>query len=183
MTPPRNLEGLERWLGSAVGEAVQSALAIEQAGASSPEWAALLARFEVTPTPEADRLRAATATSQRFGASPDELYGVLTRLAKDGDEALQAIPLPDDGPGERRWRRLQGLLGRLREETVAAYRKRVMPKRSMFSQALEAARPGGNAPQKRETFVLRCAGCGAPRLKENVFTCEYCDTPYGGEGS
>lgn len=177
------LDELERFLGGAVGEALQAALSVEAAGGSSPAWEAVLQRFEVAPTPAEDRARAAASTGQKFGAAPDELFAVLTRVAEDGEQDLQAIPLPDDGPGERRWRRLQGLLSRLRDETVAAYRKRVMPKKSMFAQALEAARPGQATPSARETFVMRCSGCGAPRLDGKSFSCEYCGSPYGGEGS
>ena len=34
------------------------------------------------------------------------------------------------------------------------------------------------AEKKSESFVMRCEKCGAPRLKSDDFTCEYCDTPY-----
>ena len=33
-----------------------------------------------------------------------------------------------------------------------------------------------------EAFVMRCEKCGAPRLKNDDFVCEYCDTPYAPGG-
>lgn len=181
MSPPDGLEALERWLGGAVGEALEVALAVETPGGSSAAWAALLARFDTASTPEEDRRRAAAATQQRFGAAPDELYGVLSRIVERGGRSLDALSA--EGPGaERRWERLRGRLGELREETVAAYRKRVMPKRSMFAQAFESARPANGVAVNREAFVMRCRACGAPRLKDGVFECAYCATPFAGDG-
>jgi hypothetical protein len=122
------------------------------------------------------------------GAPVDELFEVLDRLTKQADKKLNRIELTDDGPGERRWRRLQGVIGRLRDETVAAYRKQVMPKKKsgMFAAAMASAKAKQGQPVKQErkgeAFVMRCHQCGAPRLKGDDFVCEYCDTPYSPDG-
>jgi hypothetical protein len=182
---------LESWLGHSVGDAYATALEVAEPAGTSGAWKQLLEKYEVTPgDPEAAR-RAAAATGLLRGASVDELYAVLDKITKLAEKKLDRIEMPDDGPGERQWRRLQGVIGRLRDETVAAYRAKVMPKRTggMFGAAKAAAMAkkgtaAATAPERKgEAFVMRCEKCGAPRLKNDDFVCEYCDTPYARDGA
>ncbi|MBK8480961.1 MAG: hypothetical protein IPL40_07270 [Proteobacteria bacterium] len=175
---------LEQWLGTAVGEALQAALAVEEANGSAPAWQAVLARWSVAPLGEAERARLAQATGMRFGAPVGELHDVLKEIAAAAEPRLRAIDWPlDDAPLHRRAERLQRVVGELRESTLALYRQRVLPKRGMFAQAFAAAAKGpvGKGPP-REALVMRCAACGAPRVREDHFRCDYCDSPFGGEG-
>jgi hypothetical protein len=187
MTPAEDkgkvrLEELERWLGKSVGDAYAAALAIDAPAGSSPAWEAILAAHGAKSSSAEERQRVALATGMLRGAPADELYAVLQDIARDADARLKAISLPDDNTLELRWRRIQGVIGRVRDETLAAYRKQVIPKRSMFGAAkasAAAARGGPSATAvKSESFVMRCNQCGAPRLKNDVFVCEYCETPY-----
>jgi hypothetical protein len=183
-----NLDQLEAWLGTSVGDAYTTALKIAEPSGSSPAWEEILKAQDVQPSPPGERARAAAATGQLRGAPPDELFEVLDAIAKKADKKLNRVDYPDDGASERRWRRLQGVIGRLRDETLAAYRKQVMPKKKggMFGAALASAKAKQGKPvapeRKSESFVMRCEKCGAPRLKNDDFVCEYCDTPYSPDG-
>ena len=174
------LDHFEHWLGGSVGEVLEEALAIPEPAGTSPRWIELLARFGVSSVPDEDRKRAVASTGQTFGASADEVYRVLTNLVEAGEKRLWDL---DDGldPAEsRRWQSLRSLMGRIRNETVNAFRQRVIPKRGMFAQAMSAAGSSQKPNSaKRETFVLRCKNCGAPRISENHFTCEYCGQSLG----
>lgn len=177
------LDELEQWLGQAVGDAFTAALEVEQPAGSSPDWRGILERYGASPTADEERSRLAAATGMLRGVPADELYEVLDRIHKDAEQRFERIGLPDDNALDRRRDRLQGVIGRLRDETLNAYRKRIMPKRSMFGAAMASARAkqgqtAAPAQRKSESFVMRCEKCGAPRLQNDVYVCEYCDTPY-----
>lgn len=187
MNATGQLDQLESWLGRAVGDAYAAALEVPEPAGMTPAWREVLENAEVSPASEDERRRAATATKMLRGAPVDELFEVLDKLKKDAEKQLEKIELPDDNAGQRRWRRLQGVIDRMRDETVAAYRKQVMPKKTggMFAAALASAKQkqGLAAPERTgEAFVMRCEKCGAPRLKNDDFVCEYCDTPYAPDG-
>jgi hypothetical protein len=188
MNATEQLDQLESWLGRAVGDAYAAALEVPEPAGMTPAWRAVLDNAGVSPAPDEDRRRAATATKMLRGAPVDELYEVLDKLKKDAGKRLEKIEFPDDNAGQRRWRRLQGVIDGMRDETVAAYRKQVMPKKTggMFAAALASAKAKQGvaaAPQRTgEAFVMRCEKCGAPRLKNDDFVCEYCDTPYAPDG-
>jgi len=183
MSTAAELEVLERWLGTAVGEALEAALGVEAPNGTTPAWQAILTRWGVSPTADEVRERLARTTGMRFGAPVGELHDVLTAVAQQAEPRLRAIDWPlDDAPQHRRAERLQRAIGELRESTLALYRQRVLPKRGMFAQAFAAAGkgPAGKGPA-REAFVLRCSACGAPRVREDHLRCDYCDSPFGGE--
>lgn len=183
MSTAAELEVLERWLGTAVGEALEAALGVEAPNGTTPAWQAILTRWGVSPTADEVRERLARTTGMRFGAPVGELHDVLTAVAEQAEPRLRAIDWPlDDALQHRRAERLQRTIGELRESTLALYRQRVLPKRGMFAQARAAAGHGpvGKGPA-REAFVLRCSGCGAPRVREDHLRCDYCDSPFGGE--
>lgn len=178
-----NLDQLEQWLGRAVGDAYAAALEVEQPAGASGDWLRLLDTYGVRPTAEDERPRIAAATGMLRGAPADELFEVLDKIQKDAAQRFDRIGLPDDDALDRRRDRIQGVIGRLRDETLNAYRKKIMPKRSMFGAAMASARArqgqaAASGARKSESFVMRCEKCGAPRLQNDVYVCEYCDTPY-----
>lgn len=177
------LDELERFLGSSVSDALDAALQVEDACGASPAWLKLLDAFRQKQTAEDSRQRAAASTGQLFGAPPDELNMVLTEIAGSAKERLNKLDWKDDGQNSGRVQRILNVIDRAPRETLTAYRKRVMPqRRSMFAGAVasaqQSARKSGPANTAVKTFIMRCSKCGAPRLKEDNFTCEYCDTPY-----
>ena len=177
------LRELEGWLGKQVGDALSASLEIETPAGSSAAWSTICSQFSVTETDAESRVREAAATGMLRGAPVDELYAVLSAIASEGERRLEAIDYGDDGPQQRRWERLRSLLGRIRDETIKAYRKRVFPKKkSMFGAAMASATGKKASSDERNTdaFVMRCQNCGAPRLSQADFNCEYCDTPYAG---
>jgi hypothetical protein len=183
----QELSELEAWLGGTVGRAYAAALAIDEPAGTSPAWEAMLEQCKVDPLPADARRRTATATGLLRGASPEELHLVLERIVKRGNKKLAALDVPvTHEQAFRRWDRLRGLLFRLRDETLAAYRKQVLPVQGMFAHAraaaaASAAQTGGQPAAPRvEAFVLLCSGCGAPRLKPTSSECEYCGARYGG---
>lgn len=180
------LDSLQSWLGKEVGEAFVAAMEIGVPCGSSARWQGILQGAGVSPSPADQNERAAKSSGQLRGAPPDEFYEVLGKIVSRAEERIRLIS-PEEASQERRWERLRGVIGRLREETIAAYRKRVMPKRQggMFGAAMAAAKAKAGTPvaaaRQGEAFVMRCDTCGAPRLKDDVFVCEYCDTPYAGK--
>lgn len=183
MSTAAQLEDLERWLGTAVGEALETALSVEAPNGTTPAWQAILNRWDVSPTADEAREGLARTTGMRFGAPVGELHDVLTIIAEQADPRLRAIDWPlDDALQQRRAERLQGTISGLRDSTLALYRQRVLPKRGMFAQAFAAAGHGpvGKGPA-REALVMRCRACGAPRVREDHLRCDYCDSPFGGE--
>jgi hypothetical protein len=184
MLDTRQLDELEAWLGSSVGDAYAAAMEIDQPGGTSTAWKEVLDKYGVSQAEEENRQRAAAATGMKRGAPVNELYEVLDNLSKEAEKRLKRAEYPDDNASERRWNRLRGVIDRMRDETMAAYRKVVMPAKTggMFGAAMAAAQAKKGQPvgfeQKSESFVMRCKKCGAPRLKSDDFVCEYCDTPY-----
>ncbi|MBI5548661.1 MAG: hypothetical protein HY901_32670 [Deltaproteobacteria bacterium] len=174
------LLALECWLGSAVGDAFTTALRVGEPAGHSPEWMQVLEQHGVQATPDDERRRILTATPLTHGAPVGELSAVLERIAERAQIALNAIEYPDDAAQAARWERMRMRIGDLRERTTAAYRKRVMPRRSMFAVAMESARAGAAAaPHGRQAFVLRCPRCRAPRLSDSDLTCVYCGADLG----
>lgn len=185
----KKLGDLEQWLGRTVGNAYSAAGAIDEPCGSSAEWMEILTHFKVEPVAEEERKKSAKATDQTRGASPEELHLILTNVTKSAGKKLKKIEYPDFSALERRWDRLRSLIDRLLDETMQAYRKKVMPKRGMFAHARAAAlksqgQQGQQAPQAgpKEAFVLRCDGCGAPRLDPDLFECEYCGNSFAKTG-
>lgn len=177
------LDELERFLGSSVSDALDAALQVENPCGESPAWLELLDTFMQEQTAEDSRQRAAASTGQLFGAPPDELNMVLTEIAGNAKERLNKLDWKDDGQNSGRVQRIFNVIDRVPRETLTLYRKRVMPqRRSMFAGAMASAQQSAQKPGPAKaggrTFIMRCGKCGAPRLKEDNFTCEYCDTPY-----
>ncbi|MCD4707821.1 MAG: hypothetical protein K8S62_08785 [Candidatus Sabulitectum sp.] len=177
------LDELERFLGSSVSDALDAALQVEIPCGESPAWLELLDVFRQEQTAEDSRQRAAASTGQLFGAPPDELNMVLTEIAGSAKERLNKLEWKDDGQNSGRVQRIFNVIDCIPRETLILYRKRVMPqRRSMFAGAMASAQQSVRKPEPAnstsKTFIMRCGKCGAPRLKKDNFTCEYCDTPY-----
>ena len=179
--PEQRLAALESWLGHAVGDAIETALAVEEPVGTSPAWLQLLARYDCTPMAVDERQRIATTTDVKPGAPIQELYDVLERIASQGEVEFKAIEYPDDNAAGRRWSRLQLRIGDLRDTTMAAYRKLVVPKKSMFAAAMASAQRGTDTAERYEqASILRCKNCAAPRLNPTHFECDYCGEHFGG---
>jgi hypothetical protein len=178
------LATLSSWLGTVVGEAYSAALAIDQPCGTSPEWLALLARYRIAAVDSDGRQRAALASRVLRGAPADELYAVLVAIAAAGRTALGDWNF-ESPEIERSHERLRRKLDGLANETIAHYRRTVMPAPSMFAGALAsvAARGGGKADtRKSQPHILRCRRCGGPRLTTTDLTCVYCDATFGQDG-
>jgi len=177
----QRLHALESWLGRAVGDAIETALAVDEPVGTSQAWVRLVTRYECTPMPDDERKRVAAATDATRGAPIQDLYDVLERISKHGSTELESIEYPDDNAEARRWTRLQVRINDLRDTTVAAYRKRVVPKKSMFAAARASAMKGTEKAERYEqAFILRCKNCAAPRLNPTSFECDYCGEHFGG---
>ncbi len=177
------LGSLEASIGSAVGQAFGAALEIDIPGGMTQKWQEILAAYDVKPLEDEERQSVAKATEMLRGAPVDELYRVLTCIQKQAMDAVQAIEYPDDNALARRWERLRSAVDAMRDDTVKAYRKRVLPRRGMLSHALAAAQKGGNASRVSTgspAFVQSCSNCGAPRLNLHSFECDFCQTAFGG---
>jgi hypothetical protein len=177
------LGALQRSLGRAVGDAYVAALAVAEPAGTSDAWQAVLARHGVAPAGAVERAKVAAATGMTHGAPVDDLRQVLEAIAKAADAELRVIDT-DGYAEERRWRRLQTVIGDLRDDTLAAYRKQVMPARGMFAGALasaQRARPAA-AGHRHQQHVLRCPNCAAPRLDQAELVCDYCDHRFAGGG-
>jgi hypothetical protein len=185
----QTLHGIERWLGRAVGDAVQTALAVPEPAGRSEAWSQLVAAYGCRARTAEERTQLAAISGCRFGAPIDELRDVLDAIAKLGRAALAPIGYPDDVGLARRYGRLERQLGELHDEVIPQYRNRVTPKRSMFGQAIAAAKArAGQAPESmansnRQAFLQRCRTCGGPRLDEHVFECAYCGAHLGAGGT
>lgn len=168
---------LEKWLGRNTGNALNTALSIEEPGGSSPAWVDLLAHFKVMPVSQEERIKTAKITGMQRGASPEELTELLTAITRSMKSKIKKLPWPDDNALSLRIDRLRALTDRILEENMAAYRKIVFPKKGMFAHAKEAADKSRNEPGWKvssEAFVNCCRGCGAPRINPSHLECEYC---------
>jgi len=184
------LDGLQQWLGSTVGAVLDTALAIESPNGHSSGWLGLLQSFNVNPMPEEERVKTASISPTTRGAPVQEVYEVAGTIARRGNDALEKINQmimdldfddPDEDAHERQYSRLRGLCDRLQKDSVAKYRSVVMPRRSMFAAAKAAAAqqktPVGKVPSSG--FVLKCRNCGAPRLDDKGFACDFCGARLG----
>lgn len=176
MQATEQLGWLENWLGRAVGDALSCALAIDQPAGMSNAWLETLNGWGVTPQTDEQRRQTAAATRLVRGAPVDELYEVLELIVRRGRAYFDQIRCPDDSVGMRRHERLQRRLADVRDQAVAFYRKHVIPPpKSMFANAMAAAQDGNNQWAVREQpVILRCVGCGAPRMDDRHFECEFC---------
>ena len=136
-------------LGHALDRAGGLALDVEPAGGLLPPWAQVLSELGLSPMAEEARFAAAQANRQTKGAPLPEVEAVFQRLC--GPERAE-----------------------LCAEAVARYRElcTARPKK-MFSHAMAAAKQHRYDEYAPGAYVLRCPGCGAPRLKA-VLHCDFC---------
>jgi hypothetical protein len=185
-----NLDGLQQWLGATVGSVLQTALAVDAPNGTSAEWQAILKAFEVAAMPEDERARVRAISPTTRGVPVQEVYDVLFVVVKRAGVALENIRImmldmdiddPESDAQERQFDRLRSLADRLLGDTMTKYKSVVMPKRSMFALAREAAarkqEPMGKV--QSSAFVLTCRYCGAPRINDKELVCDFCGTRLG----
>jgi hypothetical protein len=135
-------------LGFALDQAGGAALDVEPAGGMLPPWKAVLSELGVPPLGEDARFQAAQAAKQTKGA-----------------------PLPEV---EAVFRKLCGAQETLCAEAIARYRELATARpKKMFGHAMAAAKQHRYDEYAAGAYVLRCPGCGAPRLKA-VLHCDFC---------
>lgn len=146
-----------------LGKLFDIAILVEPAGGVNDAWAAVLARYGVTPVGAAERAEARTRLNLARGALPAEVgacaHAIAWRFAEQiGDprlvEAATAV-----------W-----------HETEAKYLELATwrPK-SMFAFAVQTAKQGKYKDWQRPPggYVIRCTQCGGPRLAEEL-ACQFC---------
>lgn len=161
---------MRRYLGQQAGAVLELALAVTPAGAATAAWREGLARFEVPPLGDAERFAVAEREGQTRGAPVEEVRRCLARLV----EWVEAShPLARQALG--------GLLTDLVARHVAQYRELATAQPApaaaggMFAHAQATAdRKAREGSAGGGAHVLRCAACGAPRLREADLRCDYC---------
>jgi hypothetical protein len=181
MSTLQEIIDLEKWLGGKIGDTYKKAVAIKEPGGTSDDWDNLLSHFKVTPVAKEEKSKSIMATGQKRGASVEEVYEVLISVVKSATKKFKNIKRPwDDDKLEKRWDKLRELIDEIHAKTMKAYKKLVIPKRSMFSFAKEAAEnsEGVVTFDSDEGYVMCCDGCGAPRLKTTDFECAFCGSDF-----
>ena len=183
------LNHLQGWLGTTVGNILDTALSIDVPAGTSPEWVSILKDFDVQPMPEEERQKILVIQPMKRGAPAQEVHEVMdkvVRSATEEHERLDKLLLemdfsdPQHDEQDKQFQRLRNLLYRLRDETLTKYRAIIMPKVSMFARA-KAAAAQQKAPMGKMAesgFVMRCGNCGAPRINDKNFVCEFCDASF-----
>jgi hypothetical protein len=158
-----------------VAEVIDAGLAVEPLGGTSAAWQQLCARHRVAPLDEETRYAVARSDGLYRGAPLAELRGCLDGIVRTLGEALGALGGIDAETRER----LHSLLERLAPEALQQYRQIASEKpRGMFAHALATARKHQYSDLKGTSYVLRCEGCGGPRLR--AFRCSFCGRDFGG---
>jgi len=167
---------LEMWLGKKIGIAYKTAIAINEPGGNSEEWINLIAYYKLKEITKEERTKSVLATGLKRGAPVSEVYEVFNSIVKSASNKFKKIKRPMDDNDEIKWEKLRDLIDRIHGDTLKSYKKLVVPKRSMFSFAKEAAEnsEGVKSFNNDEGFVMCCSGCGAPRLKTTDFECDFC---------
>lgn len=163
---------LEQRLGGAVSEVLETALAVDPPGASSPAWEGVLLRYGVNARPEDERYAAAKRERMFRGAPFEEVGGCLGVLA--GRFLRQLAVLTTGGPD---FERLRTLLEGLPAAGLDHYKRLACekPKGGMFGHAMAAAKQHKyDGYTATRGYVLKCPHCGAPRLREEDFRCAFC---------
>lgn len=171
------LTQLHDWHRTAITEAFNTAYAVEQGAAMTPEWQALLTRYEVPPLSDEERHQVQTAQRPLRGAAVMEFLSVVQIIVKNTRIAVKQVKVFNEPDAvEKQHERLLRLLERTERELVNAYKGAVLPKaQGMFANVFHGHDPQAAARYKSAgARTLTCRGCGAPRLSEKDFDCAYC---------
>jgi hypothetical protein len=176
----QRLDAVQAWLARSHGAILSTALAIEQPAGMSPEWKATLDAFGITPESDEERAGIVRMSTMTRGAPLVEVQRVLEVLARNGEATIDEIDWPDDAAESAQYNRLRTRVVNMVEDSMAAYRAKVMATRSMLAMAQASMKQPAQASQAQGpmTVILICRNCGAPRLTDGQFVCDYCQTPF-----
>jgi hypothetical protein len=169
---------LRRALRSAVSEAFDAAMAIDEPAGTSPSWEALCQRHGVSLISEAERGEVIAAQRPLFGAPFMEFRLVVESIVNATRPRARALwnITSSDHEVRTQGERLVRSLDRTEVELGTLYKGAVLPKAGgMFANAMSLV---GNAPAQRArpaVSTLKCKNCGAPRMKTADFVCQFCD--------
>jgi len=161
-------------LGQQLGAILDTALDVEPAGGLSDEWSAQLRRLGVAALDEEVRYDAAQAAAQVKGAPIAEVATCLQAAVGGAFQALAALAA---GVGLRadQVRQLGATLKAMAEAAERQYRAEAPARKTgMFAPARAAAQKHSwDSFGKGQGYVLKCGGCGAPRINADL-TCAFC---------
>ena len=177
----QRLDSLQSWLASTHGTVLKTAMEIPEPAGTSPEWKAILDNFGVEPLSDQERAETVRNGTMARGAPLVEIQRVLSLLASNGTAALEKVDWSSDDPAvSRQWDRLRTTLINLVNDSMAAYKAKVLVKRSMFAMAKASMNNPEYQPKQQGSMavLLLCSNCGGPRLTDGKFECDYCGTHF-----
>ena len=180
------VEALRRRFGEEVARAFDAACAVEEPAGSSAAWLEVCARWGIAAIDDGERAQVKAALSPLFGAPIPELHAVAAAIAKEirvEARKISTFDVPRDV--EAAHERLLAACSSLADDLVSAYRALVLPKRrGMFANVMKHHDPSAkSAYESPMAHSMRCRTCGAPRMGEQGFTCEFCGGHMAERGS
>jgi len=159
-------------LGRKVSDILESALACEPAGGTSPQWLYTLNGLQVEPLDQSVRYDEAKKAGQEKGAPVCEVEKCLQTLI-DNLKLQAPVVVEELTPF------LERIVPRHREQYLAlasiSPKPKAGPSGGMFAFALATAEKKSKEQEYQgSTYVLRCPGCGGPRMSDADLSCEYC---------
>lgn len=151
---------------------LEVALDVEPVGGAPEAWLKCLARYDVTPLPEATRLAEVKRDGQTKGATLREVEQVLEALARGASAGLAPLRA---SLSSQQAALVDETLHQFAAQALAQYRaKATEKKKRMFGAAKALAAQHQYAGSSGASgYVLSCASCHAPRLGE-ALTCAFC---------
>ena len=182
MSLDATLTELEHWLQGAVGELWESAWGVEEPAGTNPRWEATRARWSVEAIDETERTQIRSAQRPTRGAPAMEVHRVALAIVREGRRRVKPLD-PWEAPATARARhaRLLRAFDRLERDLSSAWRTAVVPAPTgMFGNVFASL--GQPTAQSAQSTVVRCPGCGAPRLVPADAHCAFCESPFFGAG-
>lgn len=146
-----------------LGKLFDAALLVEPAGGVNDAWAKVLAKYKVTPTPDAERAAFRARVDLARGALPAEVAACARAIAMQFAEAV----------GEPKLIEAASIVWASIEPKYVEYA--TWRPKSMFAFAVQSAKTAKNKGWQRPPggYVIRCTQCGGPRLSETL-ACQFC---------
>jgi hypothetical protein len=173
MSGLEHLQALRRWICQSVGGVFHEAADVVEPAGTSPGWQALCARMGVSAIDDAERAQVRAAQKPLRGVPVMEFAAVMKAVVHQARQSLAMVNPHAGGVVESTYEQVRIMLDRTERESVAAYKRAVLPKpRGMFDHVLDSksqtpAFAGG-------ANILYCRTCGAPQLQEREVVCPFC---------